>query len=387
MTDGPRKVLIFSPSEIGGISEHAHYQALELSRRGVAVTVLTRPNPMKAPPPGTYRQLRILPADTAGRGLARIGRVLATSWGYWVLAWWVLRLRPDIILLEANSEYFAPLWAWPHLALSRLIGFVYVANFHDPLRTRHFGPQWLHDWSVGLANAVLHGGLIHGSPPPGAQLPERLLLSEAPLGGFDDTTNADIVFDLRTRLGIGREAFVLLAFGHIADRKNLDLLIEALARTLGVDLVVAGEVSSGSQRPVTFYRECAERCGVVDRVHFVTEFVPDADIPAWFAGCDAVALTYRGAFVSQSGVLQHAMAWDKPVLASGGDGPLRETVERHGLGVFVTPDNRDALVEGIAQLRNMRVEPAVFARYRAGATWAANIDALTELYERLRGRA
>ena len=379
----PKSVLVFAPSSVGGIGEHVHYQSLELARRGVAVTVLCRADAIRTPPPGTYRQLRVLPADHAGRGLGRVTQVLAATAGYWLLAGWVLRRRPDMVLLEANSEYFAPLWAWPHLVLSRLVGIPYVANFHDPLRARHFGPEWLHRWSIALANAILWGGLIHGAPPPGAVLPSRLQLVIAPLGGFDETAHGSASFDLRARMRIDREAFVLLAFGHLADRKNLDLLIMALAEVPHVQLVVAGEASSGSQRPAQFYRDLAERIGVGARVHFATGFIPDGDIPAYFSAADAVALTYNREFVSQSGVLQHAVDWSKPIVASSGPGPLRDTVERHGLGVFVEPDDVAALVAGINALLHDRPPPQNFGRYRDLASWSVNIDCLIDLYRKL----
>ena len=376
----PKSVLVFAPSSFGGIAEHIHYQALELARRGVAVTVLCRADSLKTPPPGSYRQLRVLQADHAGQGFGRVRQVLAAAAGHYLLAWQVLRLRPNLVLLEANSEYFAPLWAWPHLVLSRLGGIPYLANFHDPVRARHFGPEWLHRWSVWLVNAILWGGLIHGTPPPGAALPARLKLAVAPLGGFDETTGGRANFDLRERLGIDRGAFVLLAFGHLADRKNLDLLIEALSQVPRVQLVVAGDASSGSQRPAQFYRDLAERIGVATRVHFATGFIPDGDIPAYFEAADAVALTYNREFVSQSGVLQHAVDWSKPILASSGPGPLRETVERHGLGVFVEPDDPAALVAGLNALLVDRTPKGAFARYRASASWRVNIDRLIELY-------
>ncbi|WP_295633322.1 glycosyltransferase [Novosphingobium sp.] len=376
----PKSVLVFAPSSFGGIAEHTRFQAAELARRGVIVTMLTRVDSTQIPPAGTYRQLRVLPADHAGRGLGRVKQVLAATAGYYLLALWVLRLRPDLVLLEANSEYFAPLWAWPHLLLSRLVRVPYLANFHDPHRARHFGPAWLHAWSVSLANAVLWGGLIHGTPPPEAGLPARLKLMIAPIGHFDRTEGGHATFDLRERLGIDGQAFVLLAFGHLADRKNLDLLITALADVADVQLVIAGEATSGSQRPAQFYRDLAERTGVGSRVHFVTSFIADHDIPAYFRAADAVALTYNREFVSQSGVLQHAVDWSKPILASSGPGPLRETVVRHRLGVFVEPDDSGALADGLRRLLRDRPPTENFLRYRDSANWGVNVDRLIELY-------
>ena len=49
----PKSVLVFAPSSIGGIGEHAHYQSLELARRGVAATVLCRADAIRTAPAGT----------------------------------------------------------------------------------------------------------------------------------------------------------------------------------------------------------------------------------------------------------------------------------------------------------------------------------------------
>lgn len=381
----PRKVLVFAPSEFGGIAESTHRQMLELTRRGVAVTVLTRAKPMRSPPPNGYRQCRVLPGGRGASKPGRINQVFMESADYWVLAWRVLRERPDVVLLEANTEYFAPLWAWPHLVLSRLMRVPYLANFHDPVRQRHFGPQWLHDWSVSLSHAVLWGGLIHGPVPTEAGIPARLQMALAPLGPFGEPLARAVPFDLREQLGIAAGDFVLLSFGHLADRKNIDLLIRAVSEVEGVTLVIAGDAISGSQRPVSFYRELALAEGMGDRIRFVTEFIPDADIPAYFEGCDAVALTYTGEFVSQSGVLQLAVDRARPVLASSGPGPLRDAVEQHGLGVFVEPDDGAALVEGLKRLMAERPDRAVFERYRNAASWGANVDCLLALCERIRG--
>ena len=60
MTTPSRRILIFAPSPFGGLAEHVHYQASELSRRGFAVTVLCRPDFSKSEAGTAYRQERRL---------------------------------------------------------------------------------------------------------------------------------------------------------------------------------------------------------------------------------------------------------------------------------------------------------------------------------------
>lgn len=376
MSESPGRVLVFAPTSAGGIAEHVHYQARELARRGFEVTMLCRGDFAKAA--AGYRQDRSL-LTIRGRHLgAKVGRVAANVVNHYLLALHLLRLRPRFVVMEANSEYQALAWAWPHWLL-RLLGTVYVANFHDPVRERRFGPAWLHALSVRLAYAPLSGGLIHG-PAPGAGVPPRLAMREAPFGPFEELAGRPPSFDLRQRLAIPRDAFLLLAFGHIVDRKNLDLVILALAEVPEVHLVVAGEAGGSGHKPVRFYRDLARRTGISDRVHLLDGFVADSDIPAYFAAADAVALTYERAFVSQSGVMQIAALWDRPVLASGGDGPLRETVARYGLGQVVEPDSAAAIADGLRRLVVERPDLAGnFARYRATTSWAVNVDRMLEV--------
>ena len=385
MSAAARRVLIYAPSPIGGLAEHVHYQASELARRGFAVTVLCRPDFAKPEAATAYAQDRRLLTRPGSSLAARIVRTALGIANWYILAWRIVRLRPEFVLLEANSEFHAVLWFLPHWLL-HLAGTVYVTNFHDPVRgpARGFG-RWTHAVSIRLAYASLGGGLIHGPAPPRAFLPPRLTIREAPFGPFTDLLGKPPGFDLRERLGIAPDAYVVLAFGHVADRKNLDLLIDALAPVPEAWLVVAGRATSAHDRPIEFYADRARRAGVAGRVRFVTEFIAEADIPAYFAAADCIALTYARGFVSQSGVLQIAALWDRPLLASGGAGPLRDTVEGFGLGLAIEPDST---LETVAGLRRLIDEPkdrsAAFARYRATTSWAVNIDRLLEVVSQVR---
>ena len=387
---GRGAVLFYAPAPHGGIAVHVHYQARELARRGFAVEVLCRPDFFQPADSADYRQTRRLIAVRGSGIVAKAGRVLAEIANRYILAWSILRRRPQFVVWEANSEYFAPAWFAPLWLLRRLGGVVTLANFHDPLRERRRGPRWFHDLTVRLAYAPLDGGLIHGPVPPGAWLPARLTLREAPFGPFDELSGDDLIgtapsFDLRARLGIPGDAFVLLAFGHIADRKNLDLAIAALAQVPEVQLVIAGSVASGRDKPAAFYVAEAARLHVSERVHLVTGFIAEADIAAYFAAADAVALTYERGFVSQSGVLQIAALWDRPLLASGGAGPLIATVRQFGLGLVVEPDSIPAIAEGLARLVAERpVLGDNFRRYRETTSWSVNIDRMLEAYEAAR---
>ncbi|MGE3689835.1 MAG: glycosyltransferase family 4 protein [Novosphingobium sp.] len=368
-------VLIFAPAAIGGIAEYVRYQAQELARRGCNVTVLCTPQFAARPGDGFRREPALL--SVAGTSpAARALRVLATVANYYKLAIFILRTRARVVLLEANSDYHALFWAWPHVLLARF-GVLYLANFHDPVREHRRGPRWLHRLNLRLSLAPLHGGLIHASPPAEAGLPERLVMRVVPHGLYTDYARHERNVDLRARLAIAPDALLVLAFGHIADRKNLDLLVRALAEVPEMVLVVAGAPSSRQDRPGSHYAALAEELDVAARFRLAEGHVPDKDVSAWFASADVVALTYSGQFVSQSGVLQIAANWDRPVLASGGPGPLRDAVQAFGIGEWIEPDSVPAIVAGIARMRKGGASHSeAFKAYREHASWAKNIDGL-----------
>jgi glycosyltransferase involved in cell wall biosynthesis len=287
-------------------------------------------------------------------------------------------------VIEANTEFYGALWAWPHILLKRL-GLIYVMTLHDPVRGLWFGPKWFSRLSLWAAYRLLSGGLVHGDPPPTAYLPKWMKVASVPHGLFDHMAMAAAPFDLRERLGIPESAYVLLSFGHIADRKNQHLLVEAVARQPRTQLIIAGPQMSRRNRPPQYYRDLAAGLNCAHRVHVVDRFIDDAEVPGFFAAADAVALTYDGGFVSQSGVLQIAGQWDKPVLASGGAGALKETIEKFDLGLFVKPDDGEAVATGLAALMSeQRDRRPNFVAFRESASWAANVDGLLALLRDIR---
>jgi len=178
---------------------------------------------------------------------------------------------------------------------------------------------------------------------------------------------------------------VFLAFGFIRDNKNLDLVIRALVENPRAFLVVMGKAQSQKDKPVEFYRNLALELGVGERVRFFDEFVPDEKLAGYFAAADVVVLTYDKTFHSQSGVLNVAARARRPVLASAGESPLKECVEGFNLGVFVEPDDLDALKSGMACLINAKCgmqngkcgEPD-WEGYEAFASWDVNVGKILE---------
>jgi glycosyltransferase involved in cell wall biosynthesis len=393
------RVLIHCVYGQGGLAEHVHYQARAFARKGNEVFVLCPKDflPGRNPDYDVSRTYRSLQSKSKPPGALRrpfaIARKAASFIGaQWRLAWEVLRRKPDFVLLDSYMEYLAPLWVWPHLLLAKARGITYVANLHDPVRDFVVGPAWWHRFSVWLAYQPISIVIVHQQLPDPAAIPRHVRVHIAPVGVYD-------LKDLQVDTGAVRELWkappnsvIFLAFGFIRNNKNVDLLIRALAQNPDAFLVVMGTAQSTKHRPMKFYRDLAHELGVENRVFFHEDFVPDEAMAGYFAAADFIAITYNKAFRSQSGVLNVAARAKRPVLASGGEGPLWSCVERFRLGEFVEPDNIEALTEGMRKLtaqskgQSPKEHEPDWDGYTAYASWDSNVSIVLDAVDSVSAR-
>jgi 1,2-diacylglycerol 3-alpha-glucosyltransferase len=115
---------------------------------------------------------------------------------------------------------------------------------------------------------------------------------------------------IRERHGL-EDSEVVLYVGRVAPEKDVGFLIEAFPRLLerrpDAKLLLVGTGPSLSR-----YQRYVEKRGLGDTVIF-TGFVPDEDLPLYYAACDALATA--STFETQGLVVLEAMACGKPVAA------------------------------------------------------------------------
>lgn len=371
------RLLYFAPFVFGGLADYAREQASALGRRGLQVEFLCPPGlptPVQAP----FRRRSEL-ADP-GPSLPAPGR-LARALRFAQLC---LRQHRQLarlieveghrhVLFAAYGEYFAPLWSGPLRRAARR-GTVFGAVVHDPIRDARHGPRRWHERAVADAYSFLRHAYVHEpiELPTGRPMPD-LCTHVLPHGPYRFDTVVPPRELARARLGLPPEATVLLAFGHLRDNKNLDLVIEALAAMPEVHLLVAGRPLSPRHRPAGFYCARAEAAGVAHRCHWHIAAIPEVDVGVYFAAADMLCLTYSGGFRSASGVLSASSQFRLPCLASSGPGPLQSMVERYRLGVWVEPDAPDALVAGLRRLLAEGVSPR-WDDFARECSWERNAE-------------
>lgn len=391
------KIFIHCPVLLGGIAEHTHYQAKSLASAGQEIILLTGKGFLDGRRLGYNREeVFHSPVSFFSLIVGRLGdlcdKCLKIVGDEWHLAWEIIVRKPDMVLLASYNEYLSPLWFLPHWIGARFFGVVYVANLHDPVRDYVVGPKWWHDLSVKLAYLPISIGVVHQRLPRPSPVPKHVRVVEAPVGVYDlQEIRADPHAIRKGWAGEGKVVF--LAFGFIRDNKNLDLVIRALPSNPEAMLVVMGKAQSQKDKPLEFYRSLSSELGVSERVRFFDEFVPDEKLASYFAAADVVVLTYDKTFHSQSGVLNVAARARRPVLASSGESPLKDCVQKFKLGVFVEPDDLDALKRGMACLINAKCgmqngkcgEPD-WEGYEAFASWDVNVAKILEAVEELKDR-
>ncbi len=199
-----------------------------------------------------------------------------------------------------------------------------------------------------------------------------------PHGAFDYLTSLPDEAPLPSELATV-EGPVVLFFGLVRPYKGVDVLLEAFAEIEGAELWVVGRPLGMEVEPL---RELAERAR--GRVRFVSRFVADNELPAFFRRADVVALPYRDA--EQSGVLFTALAFGKPVVLSdvGGFGEVAAA----GAARLVTASDADALGAAIAELLTDDVARSELAAAAAAAaagpySWDAVAARTLDLYRAL----
>jgi glycosyltransferase involved in cell wall biosynthesis len=174
-----------------------------------------------------------------------------------------------------------------------------------------------------------------------------------PHGAFKHLTLQRKELALPEELGAVREPVVLF-FGLLRPYKGIETLLDAWRGIDGAELWIVGR----PRMPLEPLRARAPA-----NVRFVSRYVSDAELPAFFRRADIVVLPYsRTERFDQSGVLATALAFGKPSVLSdvGGFGEVAAT----GAARLVPPGDAAALHGALAGLLGD-------AQEREGLAWGA----------------
>lgn len=185
--------------------------------------------------------------------------------------------------------------------------------------------------------------------------------------------------EARLRLGIGQEENVLLFFGFVREYKGLKVLLKAMVRICTdverVRLIIAG--SFGDDREV--YRNLIMEYDLEDRIILADDYIPDNEVEKYFAACNLVTVPYLSA--TQSGIIQIAYGFEKPVLATTVGG-LPDVVYEGETGILVPPDDPGALADGAVRYFRDHLEAQMaegIRRHTQEFSWEHMVMSIHEL--------
>lgn len=162
--------------------------------------------------------------------------------------------------------------------------------------------------------------------------------------------------DAKRRLGLDG-VDVLLFFGFIHPGKGVENAFRALPKILkkypNTKLIVAGtchrNLNSKGRAYINYLERLSESLQLKHSVQFTNEFVPDNDVPLYFAAADICILPYtEQGIVGASAVLSMAASYGKPVVASK-IYRFSDVVDGEN-GLLVPCGDVDALAEAVIDL-------------------------------------
>lgn len=195
------------------------------------------------------------------------------------------------------------------------------------------------------------------------------------LGGKRSAVHPHPIYDVFRSGKIGREEArrtlgisgrVALFFGYIRPYKGVRVLLEAFAeavKEIDITLLIVGEFYEERQT----YDALIDELGIGDHLMIVDRYVPNEEVETYFEAADLVVLPYLSA--TQSGIVQVAYAFDKPVIVTAVGG-LPDVVADGKTGFVVPPGNSGALSRAVV----------AFFQEDRGADMAAEVVAIKERF-------
>lgn len=374
------RILYVAESDSGGIFTYACRQALALAERGAEITFLCRPAKFTVSHPliSFKTEFPSRPGNK-GRRLKRLTTYVLDSRKCMTSVVKEANTGYELILWDCFREYLSPFWIGPLEKLRKRGLRIGVIN-HDPVRDFIVGPRWWHEYCIRRAFRCFTDVFLHDDRRVdwGGGRPRHVRVNTIPHGPYTYPEGRKGREARRKEWNFSKGDFAFLSFGQVRDGKQLDLVLQAMTRLPGrVKLVVAGKGGAQSQKPVSYYQDLARELGVSARCYWENRYIDDDEVSDLFLASDAVLTTYSSRFVSASGVLSTAVAYNRPVLASAGDGPMRTALCDYPIGEWVEPGNPEQLLGKMEMLANAR-KMYRFEEYNRDHSWDTNARIILE---------
>lgn len=185
-------------------------------------------------------------------------------------------------------------------------------------------------------------------------------------------------------LGMNKDCKTILFFGAIRENKGLKYILEALPyiknRVPHIKLMIVGEPWEN----YSSYKKIIIEKNIEKEVYEKLDYVPNEEVYQYFFAADLVALPYNE--ITQSGILQIAYAFGKPVVATDLGG-FREAIEDGQNGYLVPLNDTQALAERCIEILidNEKIKRmGYYSRFLSDTkfSWDSIADKTMEVYKK-----
>jgi glycosyltransferase involved in cell wall biosynthesis len=361
----------------GGVGDFTQELARSLAVLGYQIHIISD---RRARPDNEERNWRTL-REPVDLGFAQLHAQIG-NWRWpmlWKLTDTVIRYELDLLNIQYQAAAYSMRSPAINLAPWRLSGVTKtVVTFHD-LRVPYLFPKAgrLRRAAVNFMAQQSHGVIVTNEADYRAMTAVPLQsMARIPIGSniTAHKTNAARVLELRARLGIGPEHFLLGYFGFLNESKGADLLLEALSKQSDNTHLVFIGGQTGSSDPVNnelFHgqmKRLIQELGLANRVHW-TGFVSDEEVSGYLKAADLMVIPYLDGVSLRRGTLMAILAHGRPLLTTQPLVPVPELAHRRHM--YMVPAGKvDVLSEAIDLLKSdssLRNKMGQQARQLAGS--------------------
>ena len=336
------KIVIVSPAFPlrGGIADFAAQLYIELAKENeVSVFTFKRQYPRIFFPGKT--QLSVGDDDSKIPTSVEIDSINPLTW--FSTASKIISLKPDVVIFKYWMPFFAPCYRTIAKRIKKITQAKLVAVCHNVIpHEKKFGDEFLTKSFLGVIDYfVLLSEEVKKDLMEFVQNPKAIVLPHPVYSKFGEAVNK---IDAKNYLGLTKKNYILF-FGIIRNYKGLDILIEALSMVkndVNLNLIVAGEFYDDQKK----YLDLIEKFDLKNRVILFDKFIPANEVKYYFCAADTLILPYRDA--TQSGIMQIAVNFNKPVIATNVGG-ISEVIENSKNGYIVEKENPLKLAEAITK--------------------------------------
>lgn len=291
----------------------------------------------------------------------------------------IKKLNPDMVIIQWWHPYFAPCYRILEGVLGKKVLKLFVCH--------NVFPHERFVMDKTLSKMVLKRGdlfVVHSK----SDKRDLLSIKKDAMCSYNPhpTYNAFKISNItekqaKKELNIPLDRKVLLFFGFVREYKGLKHLLKAMPEVIGklnnITLMVVGSFDNDKQE----YLDIIDENKISDNILIKDGYTPDGEVEKYFAACDAVVCPYESA--TQSGIIQIAYGFEKPVIATNVGG-LPDVVKNNETGYIVEACNPKMLSDAIIELycndnlQRLR-EGVINDTYRF--SWDRMVEKIEELYE------